>query len=191
MIEHYPPILIINEDFKKDAPHFPQNKTYLVNGFTSGLFHDVWQVIENNLNFTSLFYKQETNNWGKVFKLPNGTFISTGLIDDVRQKIVDVAVAPLTIRSPRQQVITYLPPLSPENMIIVISKTSVLESMEFTQFVRPFHYSLWITVLSTIMILTLMKMIWLQENQKKFFYFFKYYLLGFCHYNVWWFIGRV
>ena len=26
---------------------------YLVNGFTSGLIHDIWQILEHRLNFTS------------------------------------------------------------------------------------------------------------------------------------------
>ena len=168
-------MMIVEKDFQDNALYFPQNKTYLVSGFISGLFHDVWQLIENYLNFTSLFYKPETINWGKVSQLSNGTFTSTGLINDVHQRKVDVAVAPLTIRSPRHQVVTFLPAISPETMIIALSKSAVKESIEFTGFLRPFHYSLWMFVLTTIMVTALTKMIFLQEKTHLLLNFFKYY----------------
>ena len=77
MVEHFPPMMNVNKDFQTKAQYFPQNKTFLVNGFTSGLFHDVWQILEQRLNFTSLFYKREIRNWGKVTQFPNGTFVTT------------------------------------------------------------------------------------------------------------------
>ena len=175
MVEHYPPMMIVNNNFKKNALYYSQNKTYLVNGFTSGLFNDVWQVIQNQLNFTSLFYKPETINWGKVTKLSNGTFTSTGLINDVHRRKVDVAVAPLNIRSPRQEVVTFLPPIYSETMVVALSKSAVKESIEFTGFLRPFHYSLWIIVLTTITVTAYLKMIFLQEKTNMLFNFFKYY----------------
>ena len=174
MVEHYPPMMIVNKDFKNFSLYFPQNKTYLVNGFTSGLFHDVWKVIEHNLNFTSLFYKPETINWGKVTKLSNGTFISTGILNYLQQRKVDVAVAPITIRSPRQEVVRFLPPIYSETMMIAISKSAVKESIELTGFLRPFHYSLWMIVFTTIMVTAFMKMIFLQEKSNMLFKFFKY-----------------
>ena len=175
IVEHYPPMMAIDEDYKEHAIYFSQNKTYLVNGFTSGLFHDVWQVIGNHLNFTSLFYKPETINWGKVSQLSNGTFTSTGLINDVHHRKVDVAVAPLNIRSPRQEVVTFLPPIYSETMVVALSKSSVKESIEFTGFLRPFHYSLWIIVLTTITVTAFLKMIFFQEKTNMLFNFFKYF----------------
>ena len=171
MVDHYPPTIIVNKGYKK---HFPLNKTYLVNGFTSGLFHDVWQVIEHRLNFTSTFYKPETTNWGNVAELPNGTIIPTGMFNDVHQKRVDVALSPFTTTLSRQQAVTFLPPICSETMVIAISKSAVKESIEFTGFFRPFHYSLWIIVLTTVMVTALMKMIFLQEKSNMLFNFLKH-----------------
>ena len=59
-------------------------------------------------------------------------------------------------------------------MIVAISSTAVLESWDFTTFFRPLHYSLWITVLSTIMIVSTMKAIFLERKIQILFEFLKY-----------------
>ena len=79
IVEPWQPSMILDNSYLKKAPYFANNQTYLVNGFTSGLFQDVWQILENQLNFTSLLYKPKHINWGHVEKQPNGTYsITTG-----------------------------------------------------------------------------------------------------------------
>ena len=174
MVERFPPITIVNKDFKTNAQYFPKNKTFLVNGFTSGLFHDVWQIIEQRLNFTSLFYKQRRTNWGNVIDLQNGTFLTTGLIKEVYKKKVDVVVAPLTIKSPRPLAVSFLPPLYQETMRIAIPNTAIVESLDFTTFLRPLHYSLWIAILMTIITVSLMKATVLEKKTQILFQLLKY-----------------
>ena len=174
MVERFPPIMIVNKDFKTNAQYFPKNKTFLVNGFTSGLFHDVWQIIEQRLNFTSLFYKQRRTNWGNVIDLQNGTFLTTGLIKEVYKKKVDVVVAPLTIKSPRHLAVSFLPPLYQETMRIAIPNTAIVESLDFTTFFRPLHFTLWIAILLTIITVSLMKATVLEKKTQILFQLLKY-----------------
>ena len=53
LIELDEPFTIIKSEYKTHAPYFPQNQTYLVNEFTSGLFLDVWHLLEEHFNFTT------------------------------------------------------------------------------------------------------------------------------------------
>ena len=39
-----------NPDYKTFAPYFPDNETYLLNGFSYGLYHDVLEIHQEHLN---------------------------------------------------------------------------------------------------------------------------------------------
>ena len=43
MTEDYGTNLLLNSTYKTKAPFYPSNQTYLVNGYISGFFDDLWQ----------------------------------------------------------------------------------------------------------------------------------------------------
>ena len=49
-----------------------------VNGYTYGIFNDVLEALQSQLNFTSNLYKRKKTAWGYIFPQPNGTFTGTG-----------------------------------------------------------------------------------------------------------------
>ena len=49
-----------------------------VNGYTYGIFNDVLEALQSQLNFTSNLYKRKKTAWGYIFPQPNGTFRGTG-----------------------------------------------------------------------------------------------------------------
>ena len=51
-----------------------------VNGYTYGIFNDVLEALQSQLNFTSNLYKRKKTAWGYIFPQPNGTFRGTGNI---------------------------------------------------------------------------------------------------------------
>ena len=56
-----------NPDYKTFAPYFPENETYLLNGFTYGLYHDVLEILQEHLNFSAQILKRRDGQWGMVY----------------------------------------------------------------------------------------------------------------------------
>ena len=51
-----------NPSFLTDAPYFPENETYLLNGFTYGVYHDLLNVLQNHLNFSTQVFKRKDSD---------------------------------------------------------------------------------------------------------------------------------
>ena len=101
----------INADlsFLTDAPYFPENETYLLNGFTYGIYHDVLNVLQNHLNFSTQLFKRKDGAWGMVYPQDDGTFKTVGFVGDLFLKKADFAIASLIILEDRAQFVDYLP----------------------------------------------------------------------------------
>lgn len=84
--------LMIDSKYRKIAPYFESNQTYLVNGFISGMHHDILKLLELNLNFTTLLYKPKKTVWGFVSS-DNGTITGTGMIGKIYKKQADFILA--------------------------------------------------------------------------------------------------
>ena len=98
-----------NASFLTDAPYFPQNETYLLNGFTYGIYHDVLNVLQDHLNFSTQLFKRKDGAWGMVYPQDDGTFKTVGFVGDLFLKKADFAIASLIILEDRAQFVDYLP----------------------------------------------------------------------------------
>ena len=165
LVETWLTTMIVDDNYQKSSPYFPQNKTYLVNGFTSGLIHDIWQILEHRLNFTSLLYKPENIVWGNVEKLSNGNYSITGIFDPIHKGRVDAVLLPYTNTLTRSQIVTFLPAVYFPTQRIVIPLTAVTESLDLTTFIRPFHILSWIVLFLTIVIVTLARLVFFERIQ--------------------------
>ena len=61
-------------NYTQFAPYFPNNETYLINGYAYGLFHDILKVLETRLNFTTNIYKRKVTAWGYVYPQDDGSY---------------------------------------------------------------------------------------------------------------------
>ena len=143
--------------YLQEATYFPQNGTYQINGFTFGLISDLWDILGNHLNFSSVLFKDKEKFWGNAIKLENGTIITTGITDDLFRKKVEVAVAPITLTSLRMQFITYLPPVNVDMIGIAIPNSAISESFDFPLFFKPLSIYLWIVIAITIVLISIFK----------------------------------
>ena len=98
-----------NPSFLTDAPYFPENETYLLNGFTYGIYHDVLNVLQDHLNFSTQLFKRKDGAWGMVYPQDDGTFKTVGFVGDLFLKKADFAIASLIILEDRAQFVDYLP----------------------------------------------------------------------------------
>ena len=166
LVETWHPSIMIEDTYMKKAVFFPQNRTYLVNGFTSGLYHDVWKLFEHQLNFSCLIYKHEQTNWGKVEKLPNGTMFISGILDDVDKRRVDAVMIPYVNTLIRNHVVSFLPAISFMINGIAIPTSAISEIWDFTTFVKPLSNSLWMALLLTIISISVAKSVLLKEKEQ-------------------------
>ena len=98
-----------NPSFLTDAPYFPENETYLLNGFTYGIYHDVLNVLQDHLNFSTQLFKRKDGAWGMVYPQDDGTFRTVGFVGDLFLKKADFAIASVIILKDRAQFVDYLP----------------------------------------------------------------------------------
>ena len=79
MVEFTGSMVGADPDYVNKAPYFPNNQTYLVNGYTYGKYNDVLETLQSQLNFTTDLYKRKETAWGYIYPQPNGTYIGTGI----------------------------------------------------------------------------------------------------------------
>ena len=78
MVELLGSDIIADPAYVDKAPYFPNNQTFLVNGYIYGKFHDILETLQRELNFTSDLYKRKEMAWGYIYPQPNGTYRGTG-----------------------------------------------------------------------------------------------------------------
>ena len=149
--------------YLKNAPYFSNNETYDVTGFTYGLFHDVLDILQDSLNFTTVLYKRKDGAWGYIYPQPNGSYVGTGLIGDVFFGKADIAVAPLTYIIERALYVNFLPPIKPHWSAIYIPMT-YHEDIDLDTYIHPFSSILWTIVIITGVILSMTKLLFLYVN---------------------------
>ena len=163
--------LDMNADYSYlvNAPYFPNNESYQVNEFTYGLFNDILEILQDELNFTTILYKRKEPAWGYIYPQTNGSYIGTGAIGDIFFKRVDLAVAPFYYVIDRAYYVDYLPDISTYFAATYIPITNE-ESVNFDTYMVPFTYSLWIalTVMGTIFSIIHFLFLQLNGNLKHF-----------------------
>ena len=155
--------------YLKDAPYFLNNRTYEVTGFTYGLFHDVLNILQDCLNFTTILYKRKEVAWGYIYPQANGSYVGTGLIGDVFFGKADIAVAPLTYVIDRALYVNFLPPIKPHWSAIYIPMT-YHEDIDLDTYIHPFSSILWTIVIITgiIFLMTKLLFLYINDNTKSF-----------------------
>ena len=161
MVEYEENLINAHPSYLTNAPYFPNNKTYQVNGFTFGIFQDILEELQDQLNFSTVIYKNELPSWGFIYPQPNGTYHGTGIVGDVFFGRADMAL-PLSILSRRAPYVEYLPPIFYSLMGIYIPLHGVSEVMDLTTFTSPLQFHLWIAISLTAVILTMFKLSFLQ-----------------------------
>ena len=127
-----------------------------MNGYTYGIFIDVLQVLEEQLNFTCFMFARSDLLWGKVETLSNGSIVGYGLTEDLYRGRVDLAVASMTITVTRAKYITFTRPILDEVLTAVIPSSSVMEDYDFGLFFGPLHNYTWILILATAILVVLL-----------------------------------
>lgn len=117
MTEVQKPFNVFDSSFKSLAKYYDNNQTYEMRNFiSSGLFYQLFTVLEEKLNFTGQLLKRKDGKWGaKDITKANGMFFSyesicfyenkkallligwNGMIENLLDQSADMIAASLTM----------------------------------------------------------------------------------------------
>ena len=129
----------LHKNYTEIAEFFPNNDTYLVTGFTDGIYNDIVTGLQNQLNFTIQFYKRKKVAWGFVYPQEDGTYKATGMVGDLFFGRVDMVVASMVMLHQRALYIDYLVPLSKYTVGLFISKDATKGYIHYDIYFSPFR----------------------------------------------------
>ena len=70
-----------------------KSQTYDVTKSTQGLYHDMFLILQETLNFTATLHKRKDGKWGPVTEFPNGTIVAAGIAESVISGFGEMIVA--------------------------------------------------------------------------------------------------
>ena len=146
----------IKNTFQTEAPYFPNNGTYDVTDYVSGVVMEMFQTLTSQLNFTIKYYLRKDRRTGNVSKFLNGTFVGSGTVGDVFFERADI-IATYPVMSLKRD--PYLDFLIPEFYTggLVIHKQEKSESIDFRTFHHPLTLLVWICVIAIVLLTIILK----------------------------------
>ncbi|KAJ9574389.1 hypothetical protein L9F63_012947 [Diploptera punctata] len=129
-----------------------------------GYFGEVWKILEKTLNFRSDYYKPSDYSYGS--RLPNGTW--NGLMSMLLKDEIEISAADFYWTAARAEVVDFIAPII--WMTMHIKKSHSIE-LEWNNFLMPFNWNLWLTLLITVFCAALflfvtMKMVFQWQNKQ-------------------------
>ena len=89
--------MALKDNYITEAKFYSNNDTFFVNGYAYGIFNDVLQILQNQLNFTTQLYKRKDGQFGYIYKQLNGSFKGTGMVGDIFFKRADFVAGKLNL----------------------------------------------------------------------------------------------
>ena len=68
------------------------NQVYDVTGNVEGMYFDMFQILQEQLNFTSSLYKRKDGKWGPITILENGTILTAGVPNSLTSGFAEIGV---------------------------------------------------------------------------------------------------
>ena len=104
-----------------------------------GIYYDVLQELESQLNFTTDLFKRKDGGWGNVYPQNDGSYKAPGMIGDIFFKRVDIVLAPVIINFKRGMYVDYAIPLTKEQVGLYITSKNSQGDFDFHLLLSPFR----------------------------------------------------
>ena len=122
----------------------------------------ILRILQKHLNFTSQLYIQKEQTLGSPQLLDNGTIIiREGMFQNLINGSPELGSpefiwTPLSILPIRTQFVDFMTPIYSEHVAIFIPNEEVGNAIDWTPFINPFSYSLWISIIIKCILFTLL-----------------------------------
>ena len=100
----------IDDKFSTEAPFFPNNQTWDISDYVSGVVMDVLEEMKSKYNFTLRYYLRKDRKWGNVIHLANGTVQESGMVGDIYYDRADIIACTPSFRLVRLSILDYIIP---------------------------------------------------------------------------------
>ena len=139
----------LTDDFKSKAIYFPNNQTYDVTDFIEGFSIDLLHSLEKLFNFSTRLYKRKDGLWGLSEKLQNGTFIPTGMLENLNDGSADFGWSGFSMTEGRLRHVDFLPMITNYYASVFLPRKSEIQDIDWQLYFRSFSRELWGTLLCT------------------------------------------
>ena len=144
------------KNFEFKANYFPNNQTYDVTNIVKGSGVDLLHSLENLLNFTTRLYKRKDGKWGLSKKIENGTYIPTGMLENLNDGSADFGWAGLSMTVGRLRHVDYLPVIINYYASIFISRNLEIQDIDWQLFLKSYSNELWGTLICAALIFSVL-----------------------------------
>ena len=148
MTHAYSPAIMLHDNYTKTSMYFPENDTYEVTNQVYGLYFDILQSLQKELNFTTKLYKRKDKVLGFPTKSKNGSLVPNGALENMYEKSADFILASMFIHADRAHFVDFLDPLKITHYGIYISKIMLRDQVDYHTFLRPFSSGVWMAWVS-------------------------------------------
>ncbi|KAJ9590823.1 hypothetical protein L9F63_016154 [Diploptera punctata] len=115
-----------------------------------GFFGRIWNILEDQMNFTSSFTVPEDGERGLVMK--NGT--ANGMIRMIEDEQVHVAVDAFGFSAMRAKVVDFTVPLLSTKYCVLV-KPPDTTNLQWNNFLAPFSEMLWVAMVVTVLVIAI------------------------------------
>ena len=142
MSEKDPPQLDFPDNFADKATYFSNNGTYDVTQFVNGSYVDILNHLEKSLNFSTTLYKRKDGKWGLSEKLENGTFIPTGMLENLNDGSADFGWSGFSMTEGRLRHVDFLPMITNYYASVFLPRKSEIQDIDWQLYFRSFSKDL-------------------------------------------------
>ena len=72
------------------------NQVYNVTQNVEGMYYDIFQILQEQLNFTASIHKRKDGKWGPITKLENGTRLTAGIASSITSGFAEIVATRYT-----------------------------------------------------------------------------------------------
>ena len=121
------------------------NQMYNVTHKVNGIYISILKMLEENLNFTTNFYKREDGAWG-IPKIENGEIVLDGMLENLDKNEAELIVASFDVIHQRFNVVDYLQPITDALVGIYIKDEHIYEHFDFESYLSPLRQMSWVSL---------------------------------------------
>jgi hypothetical protein len=147
MTTYQQPYSKMPQNVKLSSKYHPDNDTFDVTGKTGGSFHQIYDILESRMNFSTTKYYRNDGIFGDATTSLNNSLEVTGQLYFIHQNKSDVIIANHIMTHQRLNHLQFLPYVSPLKFTMWIQNIQK-EEYTFGMYLSPFHWQLWMAIIS-------------------------------------------